>query len=318
MPDRFFATQTFAHKLMTSTGNAFQDLFYRLMECTEPNFAPIRTQGALGDRKCDGYIRSKGIFFQVFAPIDLSGSSTQKEAISKLYEDFTKLYEHTCNGHWEEIKEFYYIVGDRGKGFYPDLEDALQQLKTDYPTISFYLKGEKYLQSIFSRIEDIDTMQQILSCYIPKPNLEPINYEIINQIISFLIAEKKPFGYIPSKLIAPDFKKKITFNKLDQSIDYMLCTANLSSYLLEEYFNSTNDDSSELLRKHLTTLYNESKKLSDDPNTQFFHIYKNIYPVDDGLDNFSQSTYYNNILIIMSLYFESCDIFEEPKEEGVS
>lgn len=288
MPDRYFATQTFAYKLMNSTGNEFQELFYRLMEYTEPNFAPIRTQGAIGDRKCDGYIRYKGIFFQVFAPIDLSGKSTQQGAIAKLHEDFTKLYQHTCNGHWEEIKEFYYIIGDKGKGFYPDLEDALQQLKIKYPNISFYLKGEKYLQGIFSKIEDIDTMQQILSCYIPKPNLEPINYEIINQIISFLIAEKKPFGDLPCKLIAPNFKKKIVFNNLNQSIDYMLCTANLSAYLLEDYFNSTNDDSSELLRKHLTTLYNKAKTLSDDSNSQFFYIYKNIYPVDDKLDNFSQ------------------------------
>ena len=54
-----------------------------------PSFEKIETQGAIGDRKNDGYLRGQGIFYQVYGPKDLNTNATsQSTAITKMPGDF--------------------------------------------------------------------------------------------------------------------------------------------------------------------------------------------------------------------------------------
>ncbi len=62
----------FENKVRKSDGNAFEDLFTQIMNYAEPDFEQIKPWGNIGDRKNDGFIRSKGIFYQVFAPEDIN------------------------------------------------------------------------------------------------------------------------------------------------------------------------------------------------------------------------------------------------------
>jgi hypothetical protein len=90
---------------LKARGNAFQRLFETLMGKIYPNdFIACRPWGNIGDRRNDGYLSSKRILFQVYAPNEMSAS----KAISKINEDFEGAKEH-----WEE---YFLIITDLGEG----------------------------------------------------------------------------------------------------------------------------------------------------------------------------------------------------------
>ena len=105
---KFLYGKIFENNLLRSTGDAFQQLVYRLLNTLYPNFEKIDVQGSLGDRKNDGYIRGQGIFYQAYGPKDSAINTTsQSIAIKKMPEDFYALKKHIDSGLWEPI--FIYI-----------------------------------------------------------------------------------------------------------------------------------------------------------------------------------------------------------------
>ena len=105
-------------------------------------------------------------------------------------------------------------------------------------------------------------------------------------------------------MVAPDFKEKILFNKLSDNIDSILRTGNLQIGNLEEYFTS-NPEQRKILRDKFNKLYLTFKKVGNE-NEVFLKIFEEACP-------FKSISHKNATLILMSYYFESCDIFEEPQ-----
>ena len=66
--EKALARNQFKLKIHEANGQAFEDIFTVIMNYAEPDFQSIKPWGNIGDRKNDGYIKSKGIFFQVFSP----------------------------------------------------------------------------------------------------------------------------------------------------------------------------------------------------------------------------------------------------------
>lgn len=75
-----------------------------------------------GDKKNDGFIEEKGIFFQIYGPIENTISS-QQQAIKKLKKDFNGLGVHCNNGYWTKINKFYFVYNDKGNGISPALNE---------------------------------------------------------------------------------------------------------------------------------------------------------------------------------------------------
>jgi hypothetical protein len=73
--EKALARKMFKLKIHESNGQAFEDLFTSIMNYAESDFQAIKPWGNIGDRKNDGYIESKGIFFQVFAPEDIENET---------------------------------------------------------------------------------------------------------------------------------------------------------------------------------------------------------------------------------------------------
>ena len=95
----------FKLKIHEANGQAFEDIFTTIMNYVESDFQSIKPWGNIGDRKNDGYIRSKGIFFQVFSPEEITTS--YPNVIKKLNGDFNKLLKQ-----WSPVNEFYFVVND--------------------------------------------------------------------------------------------------------------------------------------------------------------------------------------------------------------
>jgi hypothetical protein len=77
----------FRNAFLERGGDAFQDLFSMIMEKRYPSgdFQRVRPWGIEGDRKNDGYLQSKRVLFQCYAPDDIgSGTSTPGSSCTTL------------------------------------------------------------------------------------------------------------------------------------------------------------------------------------------------------------------------------------------
>ena len=309
MANEYILRLQFDKKINSITGNEFQNLFYDIMKRTDKDFIEIKTQGSIGDRKCDGYIKNKGIFYQVYAPEDASNKETQKNAISKLRKDFEKLYAHTKNGHYEEIKEFIFVINTKGaKGIYPDLADELEKLEKEYNNINFRYMDTDSIKDLFYNL-DMNNKRRIMDFGIPDISDISIKFEVIQEIVVYLnnnVKEKK-FNH---DMIVPEFDRKIEFNGLSKYIKKSLNDANLYVDDLNHYLSDSNLDSN-LLCNIYKTLYKKAKeKYPDDPDEQFNYILMQSYDSDSITDRRKDYIYKINIIIIMAKFFNSCDIFE--------
>ena len=104
----------FKNRILAYKGQQFEDFFISLMSIYNTNFKPVKAYGRLGDRKNDGFDKTTGTFYQVFAPEDLNREGTIKDGVRKLKEDFEGLYEK-----WNNIctiKKYYFVANDRYDG----------------------------------------------------------------------------------------------------------------------------------------------------------------------------------------------------------
>lgn len=109
-------------------------------------------------------------------------------------------------------------------------------------------------------------------------------------------------------LVVPDFDEKIQFNGLSEITATYLNNGFLRVTYLNEYLSNNSDFVADELRDKLNEVYlQEKEKYSKDE--LFWNIVNRLSPK-------AQQIYQITVIVIMSKYFETCDIFEEPMEEG--
>ncbi|QZE15668.1 hypothetical protein K4L44_07500 [Halosquirtibacter laminarini] len=288
------ARKLFRLKIHESDGNAFEDLFTQIMNYAEPDFQQIKPWGNIGDRKNDGYIRSKGVFFQVYAPIDIIKS--YPDTVKKLIVDFNGLLSHK---QWKPIREFYFVVNDKYKGVNPDATATLDDLIFKNKLLKGKIITPKDLERILFSLND-DEIFDIVGIL---PNLENINidFSVITEVISHI--KKLPFTSLPEKLTLPDWNEKINFNNLNDNTRLILNNASMNLGDLNEYL-SEDPFLGEELQIRMVEIY-QTLKIEYQGDDLFWNIVKKCCP---RLEN----QFISSISVIMAKYFECCDIFEEP------
>lgn len=302
----------FEDKLIKSSGDAFQQIFNKLMTIAYDNFVKVEPQGRIGDRKCDGYLKRDGIFYQVYGPKDYNSTADiQKSAINKIDIDFNGLKNHVNNGHWEPIKQFIFVFKTH-RGSYPDLIDTCITLERNNPTIEFNIYDIDKLVSIFSSLS-LEQMSMIAETYIPNPDFSYINYEVMGDIIKYLRVIGASNNIDITK-IPPDFNDKIEFNGICSFYASNLTTASYSIDKLDDYLSSYgNTDISDYLCGIFKTLYTDSiKNYPNDQNLQFKYILEHCRKANTPPEIIQLIE--TNSYIMMAKYFETCDIFEEPQK----
>lgn len=308
---KFMYRKMFENKLLKSNGDAFQQLVYRLLKEIYPSFEKIETQGAIGDRKNDGYIRGKGIFYQIYGPKDIDVNLTsQSTAIKKMPGDFNLLKAQVKSGYWEEVKEYIFVFKSF-RGSYPDVLEEIKKLEKDNPNVIFSICDTDELLSKFSELS-IDKMSIISDTIIPEPNFEMVSFEVMGEIINHLISVGASDNIDYTK-DPPDFEKKIIFNKISSFQAQNLKVASYKIEQLDDYLSSYSDKNiADLLCSIFKKLYEDAILLyPDDSIMQFQHILNSCHK--PTTPKTSLQTIETNSYIMMAKYFETCDIFKEPK-----
>lgn len=283
----------FENKIQRSDGNAFEDLFTQVMNYAEPEFEQIKPWGNIGDRKNDGFIRSKGVFYQVFAPENITKS--YPDAITKLEKDFAGLV-----SQWNPVNEFYFVVNDKYKGVHADANQIIAKLVKDNSLINGKILTAKDLERIVFDLPD-DLIISIVGFLPDWEQITNLDFSVLNQVIGYIMKlPVKPLGGI---IKYPDWDEKITFNNLCKETKQNLDTASFNLGALNEYL-ANESFLAEELQKKLIGIYEELKP-SYNGDSLFWEIATRVMPKNE-------QAFLTPVLTIMAKYFESCDIFEEP------
>jgi hypothetical protein len=117
-------------ELRNVNGNSFQSVFDKVMRCIHgSDYQDTAAIGKVGDRGCDGYLKSKKIVFACYGPHPYFKLNA---AIAKLRKDFARASE--CWSPGEEMKRFVFVFNYPGK--HADLIQEAQRLETDEVEIS--------------------------------------------------------------------------------------------------------------------------------------------------------------------------------------
>lgn len=298
--EKALARILFQNKVYKSDGQAFEDLFTDVMSYADSDFRKIKAWGNIGDGKNDGYIASKGIFYQVFAPEDIRKNYTQ--AVSKINTDFKGLIKQ-----WDPVKEFYFVVNDKYYGVHANSEQALKRIETNYSLDACGFFTSTDLERTLFQLED-DQIQTIIGL-LPNPDLLHLDYSILNEVVGYIM--RIPLKPIIGVIKFPDWHEKIQFNKLTDIPTYHLNHGSQHLGALNTYLNQ-NITIAEELQKQLSGVYvdikNEWKDFNIIGDNIFWELIQRCSPK-------AEQAYQNAVITIMAKYFESCDIFEEPIKE---
>lgn len=293
--EKTLARNQFKLKIHESNGQAFEDLFTSIMNYTEQDFQAIKAWGNIGDRKNDGYIKSTGTFFQVYAPEEIGKSYVN--VINKIKEDFQGLKDQ-----WSPVNEFYFVVNDKYKGVNADCEQTIQQIKEEYCLNNTGFKTAKDLENLLFSLDD-DQIFSIID-FLPDPEKITLDFSVLNETIKHLM--KLPLsGVGDSSIIYPDWDNKIQFNDLKEHVSQCLNHGSFQLASLDNYLDNESNFFAEEVKNKVREVYTDLKN-NYSGDDLFWKIVNKISPREG---RYVQAT----VIILLAKYFETCDIFEEPK-----
>jgi hypothetical protein len=288
----------FQNRILKANGQKFEDIFTDIMRYADPEFQQIKPYGNTGDKKNDGYIKSKGIYFQVYGPEDITRSVSY--ATRKLKEDFFGLLKA-----WKPINEFYFVINDKFNGIPSVLEMEISKL-IEENNLKGGVKGASYLENLLFSLED----DQIVTIAgpIPDPYKIKLDFSILNEVIAYIMGLSLAEA-TASDIKLPDWDKKIEFNRLTSEVARLLNNGSTQMASLDEYLMNQGNFFSDELRNKINEIYvSEKENLIGD--ALFWRIVSIASPK-------YRQPYQCAVIVIMAKYFESCDIFEPQPEDHV-
>lgn len=304
--ERYIAKIIFQNRVLKYKGQQFEDFFVSIMTRANDQFQAVKAYGNIGDRKNDGFDRTTGTYYQVFAPEELSKDSTIYTAVKKLKEDFEKLY-----SNWNDIcplKYFFFVVNDRFEGLPPPIINMSIELGNmpEYARVKIDTFTAKDLERIFDELDDL-SKQDIIGI-IPDEIMTVVEYDALHETVTYLLNTELPEDY-SDNLIVPDFDNKIIFNGLSPVVNHLLVTGSYQEGQLIKYFNES-PGVKEILQKKFHALYEEAKVQITDQAENYAD--RRFYYILEQACSKRTMSIQTSVLVLMAYYFSSCDIFEEP------
>jgi hypothetical protein len=296
--EKYILRLIFQNKINKANGQKFEDIFSDIMKYAYPDdFQQIKPYGRSGDMKNDGYIKSKGIFFQVYGPEDIAKSVSY--AKGKLKEDLSGLLQK-----WKSVNEFYFLINDKYNGIPSELVIEVNKLITEN-NLKGGVKGADYLENLLFSLADDQIVT--ITGHIPDPSkIRVLDYSVLNEVIAYIM-EISLTEAVLSDILLPDWDKKIKFNNLSQIVARLLNSGSIQMASLDEYLMNQGNFFADELRNKINEIYIAEKEhfIGD----KLFCRIVSIASPKEG------TVYQSAVIVIMAKYFETCDIFEPPPED---
>jgi len=281
--------------VLTKRGTAFQDFFADIMEAAHPgDFERVRAYGKKGDLKCDGFLRSLGTVFQVYAPRQMKEAALLK----KISVDFDG-----AKTHWKAEMRGWTFVHNDPEGLPADVVKTMEALQKNHDSLVIETWGCDRLQTICL---DLPRPKLVLTFGRPpaRRDFEQLTFAPIAKVLTAI------HGQAPQSLdtIEPVSAQKLEANALSVTVADYLRLGRQREHLVQQYFE-----------KHPNPSFgDEVAKVFRDEYLRFKADGLSPDEIFAGLQDFAGGTTRGNVeheaavLAVMSYLFERCDIFEPP------
>ncbi|MGB9152012.1 MAG: ABC-three component system protein [Alphaproteobacteria bacterium] len=289
-----FYELTFENRYLTLQGNEFQEFFRNIMEHAFPNdFVAVRPHGNTGDKKCDGFLRSKGTIYQCYAPKNMK----LKNLLDKMDEDF-----HGASTHWtDEMKEWVFVHNDRD-GIPADALKLLEKFEKEGTTNTGH-HGFRELTDIVATISE----SKLTSLFGHVPTHAVIaNVPSADILAAIQGLQGFSSAYNEADLRAPS-TAKLTGNGFSSHVIELLRGGFVGAKRVQQFFDAYPvPDYVDTIATAFKREYNNLRSTTAKPDEIYEALYR--YADGDGSDANRRAA----VLAVLSYFFERCDIFEDP------
>jgi hypothetical protein len=295
-----FYELSFKVAFMERKADEFQNFFSSIMEKRYPgDFIRVRPWGNVGDRKNDGYLKSKRMLFQSYAPNEISASA----CVSKIDEDFSGALPH-----WNTYFDTWVFVHNSLQGLGPDVTEKLLALGKKHIELTLTHWGFEELRQEAMRLLE----PELASLLGPAPSRQGMMDLGLADLLPVLdhIARLAP-------VVDPDLRPvpadKLQRNLLSDSVAALLRAGMSRADLVRKYFKlkTTLQDQ---LAESFRTKYRDLRATPASPDDVFAGLQRFA-----GGDLVPTPARQNAVLAVLAFFFEECDIFERPEpHDGVA
>ncbi|WP_342330247.1 ABC-three component system protein [Pedobacter sp. FW305-3-2-15-E-R2A2] len=298
--EKALARTLFKLKIHESDGGKYENIFTAIMNYEALSFQQIKPWGNIGDRKNDGYIPNKEIYFQVYAPEDIRNN--YPVVITKLDTDFKGLLKQ-----WPNVREFYFVINDKYHGVNADSEKALASIiRKNKLNNGGFITSKDLENKLFKLTDD-----QIITItgFLPDTNsITNLDFSVLSEVVGYIM--KLPIIPVLEKIEFPDWDEKIKFNKLSPFTKNYLEIGVQKLGALNQFISNQGflEDSLQEqlsgLYQNLKTPFNKETEEEYPGDLVFWEMVKQCSPRNEA--HFESA-----VITILAKYFESCDIFEK-------
>ena len=280
-------------------GDSFQGLFETLMGKVYPaDFIACRPWGNIGDKKNDGYLPSKRILFQVYAPNEMSVNAT----ISKINEDFQGAQEH-----WEKyFDEWVFVHNTHDARLSPQIIERLEELKHENPEIKIGHWGYEELLIEFRKL-NLTTLESWFGMAFDMEAYANLGYEQLQAVLQHI--------QIVSSVDSGDVREvsqgKIEANLLSPAVADFLKIGMQKYRLVEGFFYSWRDPNYEAqLATAFKTKYIGLRDQSPAPHPDIIFA-----KIEEWAGGTATRTHNEKaaVLAVLAYFFDKCVVFEDAK-----
>lgn len=280
------------------SGVAFQDLFSSIMEKAYPgDFVRVKPWGSTGDRKCDGYLRSQRIVFQVYKPERYK----EPRVLAKIDEDFKGALEHWPN----QMRQWVFVHGCYA-GLSPRVLQRLVSLSDAHPGVEVKSWGLPEIKVVLFDLDATD-LEQVLGSAPTERDLAEVRMEDLESVLEH-IAEMPPGSGAD---LRPVPAEKLEASGLSPAAAGFLLQGMKKADLVGRYFSDQFDPlRADRIATTFKRRYTQLRELGLPPDS----IFHSLQQLAAGRERRSPKRE-AAILSVLAYLFETCDIYERPDQE---
>lgn len=276
-------------------GDAFQTFLEKLMGLAyKADFMACRPWGNQGDRKNDGFLKSERCLFQVYAPIEMEAT----KASAKIKEDFDG-----AKAYWGQHFGKWVFAHNAIDGLPPHVLSLLLELETANPGIKLEPWGLEELRLIFRKL----TIDDLHSWFGFAPSDETkvdLRFSDLQFVLETIASRPAP----PPQEVREVPMGKIEANALSENVSILLKAGMTKAPLVKTFFEKWYDETfGERIAESFRAKY-QALRGQFRPDEIFAELESWAGGADRG-----SAEHQLAVLAVISYYFDSCDVFEEPK-----
>ena len=295
--ERMFVKAMFRETMADLYEQAFEDFFHRLMTARYPDFVPVRTHGNLGDLSADGLRLHDGRLYACYAPRVFDAN--------KIREKFSGDLSGAISKRSGDFRSFVFVYNDT-RGLHPEVSRLLAQAKIKYPQLGFEtMAPPSLLREIFHL--DRQEIEDLFGAPIPVQKVVyGIGLEELRPLLEHLMTHRRrPNGQVTLREVSG---LKLEYNQLSEDDREMLRLGMRYTHLVDEYYHGISEITErDEVAADFNAYYLQIAEEHDDPERVVMELQKYVAGNQRATSGMELALW-----VILTYFFETCDIFREP------